>query len=164
MIGEYQYQPRARATNHRRSVRWLTVLDRISTIEIVYDGKLSQASCYQLSSNRIKPEALAAQVRDPAPSSSEAQSFVLIIDEINRANVSKVLGELITLLEPDKRLGERNALTLKLPYSSEEFGVPSNLFVIGTMNTADRSIALLDTALRRRFPFYRDGARLSLPG
>lgn len=153
VVGEYQYHRQSDGYNHRRSVRWLTVLDESLPIEIVYDGKLSQASCYQLSSNRIKLEALGAQVRDPASSSSETQSFVLIIDEINRANVSKVLGELITLLEPDKRLGERNALTVKLPYSSDEFRVPANLFVIGTMNTADRSIALLDTALRRRFHF-----------
>jgi 5-methylcytosine-specific restriction protein B len=152
--GDYDFAPGTVGGNHRRKVNWLVKLDESLPLETIYIGKFAQAACYLLSADNVKLPALKEMIRPTLnPGTAATAPYVLIIDEINRANISKVLGELITLLEPDKRLGLANEITLTLLYSKARFGVPKNLYIIGTMNTADRSITPIDTALRRRFEF-----------
>ena len=100
-----------------------------------------------------KPTALSKEELSKIVIKENKDPYVFIIDEINRGNISKIFGELITLIEPTKRAGKKECISTKLPYSNKEFTVPDNVYIIGTMNTADRSIALMDTALRRRFKF-----------
>jgi len=100
-----------------------------------------------------KPTALSKEELSKIVIKENTKPYVFIIDEINRGNISKIFGELITLIETTKRTGKKECISTKLPYSKEEFTVPDNVYIIGTMNTADRSIALMDTALRRRFKF-----------
>jgi len=136
-----------------RGVEWLWQAadnDGLPYIEI--NGKsFSQMSIYVMDSVTLNRPAMNALIS--GRSASEAQNHVIIIDEINRGNVARILGELITCIEPQRRLGADEQTKVQLTYSQHHFGVPANLFIIGTMNTADRSIAFLDSALRRRFRF-----------
>jgi 5-methylcytosine-specific restriction protein B len=155
VTGDYEFVPRSEpGYSHRRLVKWLWIDRGGVPVSEIYARDFTMKSIYRLADADVNVPALERYIGSQQDTSDGApEQFVLIIDEINRANISKVFGELITLLEPDKRIGQPNALKVRLPYSGELFGIPSNLHVLGTMNTADRSIALLDTALRRRFNF-----------
>lgn len=171
--GDYEFAPRdTPGYSHRRKVRWLWHDREGLPVSILRDRQFGINTISRLPREGPNLAALDRLVgaddgaMDDAPVAQphlKPLPHVLIIDEINRANISKVFGELITLLEADKRLGMPNALTVRLPYSKTEFGVPANLHVIGTMNTADRSIALLDIALRRRFTFHELTPDVTVP-
>ena len=151
VTGEYQYLEVA-PLHHGRAARWLAVYDAGYPMEELYPKEIQVSSLSKLDADEFRFTKL-EELLSAGSAGPHDEAHVLIIDEINRANVSKVFGELITLIEPDKREGMESAVTVKLPYSGDDFLVPGNLHLIGTMNTADRSIALLDTALRRRFEF-----------
>ena len=153
VTGDYEYIEDTKFPfRHNRKVKWLATGLAMEP-KLLVDKKISQQSIYQFYDDDIKVEVFKEMFNSNVSVTDEQKNFVLIIDEINRGNVSAIFGELITLIEEDKRAGAKEALSVTLPYSKQEFSVPSNLHIIGTMNTADRSVEALDTALRRRFTF-----------
>ena len=152
VIGEYEFlvQDELDSFVQARRVEWIFVPDKPIDYDKFLYKQFIQKSIYNIKYNLKIDEFKQIFTKD---SQKIEKNYVLIIDEINRGNISKIFGELITLIEPSKRLGADDEIMVELPYSKEKFGVPSNLYIIGTMNTADRSIALMDTALRRRFEF-----------
>lgn len=158
ITGDYVYDKSAGRYPRSRAVQWLVKDIDQDMLSYLPEGrqKLARFSLFSfdyigmgaiseiLNQHRSEP---IVKVRQ------ETKPYVFIIDEINRGNISKVFGELITLIESTKRTGAKEAMVAQLPYSKEMFSVPQNVWILGTMNTADRSIALMDTALRRRFAF-----------
>jgi 5-methylcytosine-specific restriction protein B len=147
--------------NQSRSVRWLRVYQPGLPSEQLMNNAFSQMTLYELRDTSINHDKLRALFSDPQEENNKPRSKVLIIDEINRGNIAKIFGELITLIEPSKRKvvdpknrgSDEETLEVVLPYSKTTFSVPNNVYIIGTMNTSDRSLAGLDIALRRRFVF-----------
>lgn len=150
VTGEYEWVDFYNQYKRQRKVKWLIKGIREDIYELNDKKYMTLSAVYRL--NHMNAADVLKLVERNKPK-QKTKKYVFIIDEINRGNISKIFGELITLLEPSKRLGEKEEIKARLPYSGRLFGVPENVYIIGTMNTADRSIALLDTALRRRFQF-----------
>lgn len=153
VIGDYEYFPDSPIHyNHFRKVEWLFVDENIP-IDEIYERGLSQKTMYKIDDSALRQDFFTDKGQQHVIENKIEKKYVLIIDEINRGNVSSIFGELITLIEEEKRAGKEEELEVILPYSKENFKVPSNIYIIGTMNTADRSVEALDAALRRRFCF-----------
>ena len=155
VTGDYQFlEPDDRSRYlQMRPVRWLRQYSPSLPKERLFRKALSQMTLYELKPGTIDHDKLNQLLEPEAPQRAAKKPHVMIIDEINRGNISRVFGELITLLEPSKRKGAEDEQTAKLPYSQKPFSIPGNVYLIGTMNTADRSLAQMDLALRRRFSF-----------
>lgn len=156
--GDYYYDENFQDYRRVRKVNWLVKGIKENIVAINGGKNMVQGTVYRLWNVKHQDIFNILQKYNASTNavatSHEKKPYVLIIDEINRANISKVLGELITLLEKSKRLGNDDEVTVTLPYSKKQFGVPDNLYIIGTMNTADRSLGYIDYAIRRRFAFY----------
>lgn len=158
VTGDAEWHDEYKDYKRVRKVEWLVKGINEDIYDINDQTAMVLATVYRL--NNITLEKVLDllskhNINKPAEAKKNTQPYVLVIDEINRGNVSKIFGELITLIEPDKRLGRETEIEVKLPYSGQPFGVPDNLYIIGTMNTADRSLDTLDYAMRRRFAFVK---------
>lgn len=155
ITGEYEWHDEYAHLKRLRKVSWLVKGIRENILAMNGGTTMTLASVYRLSNIAISDVYKLIEKYQPAKAiaPTRKENYVFIIDEINRGNISKIFGELITLIEESKRVGKKEGMKTLLPYSMKPFGVPENVYIIGTMNTADRSIATIDTALRRRFEF-----------
>lgn len=153
VTGEYEWHDEYSSYKRLRKVNWLVKGIREDITE-ANGAAMTLSTVYKLSISVADVMAIVSKYsKDTDEVQENGKNYVFIIDEINRGNISKIFGELITLIEPSKRLGQEEGTNVRLPYSKKPFGIPDNVYLIGTMNTADRSIATIDTALRRRFQF-----------
>lgn len=158
IAGDYEYDKSLGEYPRRRAVDWIVTNIDEDMVQYLPGGRKQLARFSVYSADYISTDALSEILNKHFENKivyedQEDKPYVFIVDEINRGNISKIFGELITLIEDTKRAGASEAMEAILPYSGEPFSVPKNVYILGTMNTADRSIALMDTALRRRFKF-----------
>ena len=154
VTGEYEWHDEYAQYKRLRKVNWIVKGIKENIIKINNGSRLSNPTVYKLRMDLSDVmEIIEKYSKNTIEVEEKKKNHVFIIDEINRGNISKIFGELITLIEPTKRIGQTEGQKVRLPYSQKLFGVPNNVYLIGTMNTADRSIATIDTALRRRFNF-----------
>lgn len=159
VTGDAEWHDEYKRYKRLRKVKWLIKGINEDIYEMNDETTMTLGTVYKL--NNISTDKVISILskygvgKPEAPTNDNLQPYVLVIDEINRGNVDKIFGELITLIESDKRIGGAYPLAVRLPYSQEMFSVPSNLYIIGTMNTADRSLDALDYAMRRRFGFVK---------
>ena len=157
ITGDYRYDESLPAYKRIRPVHWLIKGKRENIVETNGGKEMVESTVYRLKSIHVEDvEAILEKYGVFIEQEKDDKPYVMVIDELNRGNVSKVFGELITLLEADKRKGSKNEESVKLPYSKKSFHVPDNVYLIATMNTADRSLGSLDYAIRRRFAFIAE--------